>query len=469
MNMLAKFSHSPDDFMFRSFDLHSRVFKNGKLDDYFMISSGTNQFPMPQIWKDSMAKELETDFLYRWYTDSRDFQCITSAIKIYEDYISGHSPQSFTISRRKVCMTTGGCGAAYTVFDYLSSRFPQCKVILVGMNYSLYERIAKKYRLAVYEMKSADSSSSLPKCDDFKTLQPFAQKEIFVFSVPNNPTGESYSAKDFAEIVTELKARKSFIILDLVCNLPVSEYPSPFFESIITSQNYWGACVVINSFSKTDSVAGLRIGYIYGEESLITACATLNANTIMNPPTFPAFAIVLTCLFRCIYLSEHFGAVSLKEKFKKLFRRLFFITSAGIPLQMRKYAQNIFSDAEACYKNYVDEQLKNERDMATNYKSTLEILNPQILKVSKIVGGFNFCVWFKKKFHMDELSLIWKLIDSTGVAVLTESSFSLAPAAENSFFVRFSTACDSVQYRAALYRLKNFLSEEGFTFDKHDD
>ena len=189
----------------------------------------------------------------------------------------------------------------------------------------------------------------------------------------------------------------------------------------------------------------------------------------MNPPTFPAFAIVLTCLFRCMYLSEYFGAVSLKEKFKKFFRRLFFITSAGISLQMQKYAQKVFSDAETCYKDYVDEQLKNERDMEANYKSTLEILNPQILKVSKIVGGFNFCVWFTKKFNMDELSLIRKLIDSTGVAILTESSFSLAPAAEDSFFVRFSTACDSVQYRAALYRLKNFLSEEGFNFDKHDD
>lgn len=469
MNMLAKLSHSPDNFMFRSFDLHSRVFKNGKLDDYFMISSGTNQFPMPQIWKDSMVKELETDFLYRWYTDSRGFQCITSAIKVYEDYISSRSSQNFTISRRKVCMTTGGCGAAYTVFDYLSGRFPQCKVILVGMNYSLYERIAKKYRLAVYEMKSVDSLSTLPKCDDFKTLKPFAQKEIFVFSVPNNPTGESYSAKDFAEIVTELKARNSFIVLDLVCNLPISENPLPFFESIITRQNYWSSCVVINSFSKTDSVAGLRIGYIYGDESLITACSALNANTIMNPPTFPAFAIVLTCLFRCMYLSEYFGAVSLKEKFKTFFRRLFFVTSAGISLQMQKYAQKVFSDAEACYKDYIDEQLKNERDMKANYKSTLEILNPQILKVSKIVGGFNFCVWFTKKFHMNELSLIRKLIDSTGVAILTESSFSLALAAEDSFFVRFSTACDSVQYRAALYRLKNFLSEEGFTFDKHDD
>lgn len=108
--------------------------------------------------------------------------------------------------------------------------------------------------------------------------------------------------------------------INLVCNLPISENPLPFFESIITRQNYWSSCVVINSFSKADSVAGLRIGYIYGEESLITACSALNANTIMNPPTFPAFAIVLTCLFRCIYLSEYFGAVSLKEKLKKLNR-----------------------------------------------------------------------------------------------------------------------------------------------------
>ena len=67
-------------------------------------------------------------------------------------------------------------------------------------------------------------------------------------------------------------------------------------------------------------------------------------------------------------------------------------------------------------------------------------------KVSKCDGGFNFCVRFRRAFQMDQISLIEKLIDRTGVAILTESSFSLNPVYDNRFLIRFSAACDQAEY-----------------------
>lgn len=455
--------------MFRSFEAHSRIFHKPNLADYFMISSGTNQFPMPQIWKESIYKELETDFLYRWYTDSHGFQCITSAIKVYEDYLSGPGLNAFAHSRRQVCMTTGGCGAASAVFEYLKATYGLCRVILVGMNYSLYERIAKEYGFPVQELCRTGNLEVLPTPEDFRRMGQCEEKAVFVFSIPNNPTGESYSVAHFTEIAAEIKKRGGFIILDQVCNLIISKRPLPLLEPVITLHNYWNSCAVVNSFSKTDSTAGLRLGYVYGEDHLIRSCADLNARTVMNPPTFPAFPIVLTCLFRCLYLSGLYGSPTLSEQFKRRFRKIFFITTAVVPPSMRDYVEYVFSHLDLCYQAYVDELLQNESIMRKNHDATCDIFRPYIRRASQLDGSFNFCVWFRQDFRMDELSLIEQLIDRTGVAILTESSFSLNPVRNKSFFIRFSTACGQAAYGAALQRMKAFLESEGFAFEKHTD
>lgn len=455
--------------MFRSFMAHSRVFRSQKLSDYFMISSGTNQFPMPKMWKESMHMELESDFLYRWYTDSRGFQCITSAVKVYEDYISGPSLDRLIRSRRKVCMATGGCGAASAVFEYLEAAYGRCRVILAGMNYSLYERIAKKHRFPVQELCRASNPDAIPLPADFSQMEHFPEKPVFVFSVPNNPTGESYSIAEFSEIVAEIKRHKGFIVLDQVCNLIISKQPLPLLEPVITAHDYWHSCAVINSFSKTDAVAGLRLGYVYGEDALIQSCAALNADTVMNPPTFPALPIVLTCLFRCMYLNDLWGSPSLRAKLPLCFRRLFFLTSAVVPPAMDRYVHDIFDHLEDHYLQYVEEQLENEAVIHRNYEATCGVLKSHIQKISKCDGGFNFCIWFRWEFRMDQISLIEKLIDSTGVAILTESSFSLNPVNGNWFLIRFSTACDPAKYTAALQRLKAFFESEAFVFEKCTD
>ncbi len=454
--------HSTDDFMFRSFDLHSRIFRSSKLKDYFMISSGTNQLPMPAIWKESICMEIDTDYLYRWYTSSRGFQCVTSAVKVYEDYISGLSMESFARSSRDVCMTLGGCGAANAVFEYLKSEYGDCCVILVGMNYSLYDRLAEKHDFRVIELRRSEDNDSIPFLSDFKNMEKCRVKEVYVFSIPNNPTGEIYSYNEFSDIIMEIKERSGFIILDTVCSLAITKQLKPFYESLITINDYWDSCAVVNSFSKTDSAAGLRLGYVYSSDYIAKFCSCLNASSIMNPPTFPAFPVVLACMFRCMYISKVSGHLLMRNRFSELFRRLFFITSAGIPTKMKHYAEHIFSCSEEYCSNYTEENLSNERIILSNYNNSIEMLKPYIKKVSKFDGGFNFCVWFSKSFNVGELELVKRLIDTTGIAILTESSFSRRNVNDNSYFIRFSSACDRSLYVSALNRLIKFLESEGF-------
>lgn len=449
--------------MFRSFELHSRIFHQQNLHDYFMISSGTNQFPMPSIWKESLSMEINSDFLYRWYTSSSGFQCITSAVKTYEDFASACDEGSLPRSSRRVCMTVGGSGAASLAFEYLDTVYHDCSVILVGMNYSLYERLSKKHHFSCTELCGEQDGYALPEPNVFRALKGDSGKYVFVFSFPNNPTGESYDKETFAEILAAIRTLNGFIILDMVCDIVISQ-EAPFLpRRLITQEGLWDSCVVVNSFSKSDAVAGLRIGYLYGTEELIRFCAAVNASTIMNPPTFPAFAIVVTCLFRCIYLNRRIGGTfQTDQKLIRLFHRLFLLTSAVIPDKMLRYTDGVFDHVEELYQGYVASQLRNEQIMRSNAACTIETFSPHILRVSPMAYGFNFCVWFRHKMRMDELMLIRSLLEHTGVAVLTESSFTIRKVDQTNYMIRFSTACDETLYSKALQRMAAYMEKETF-------
>lgn len=458
--------HSTDKFMFSSFERHSSIFWKKNKNDYFMISSGTNQFSMPLLWKSAMSTEIESDFLYRWYTSEQGFQCITTAIKIYEDFFSTENLSNYVHTDRNVCMTIGGSGAASSVFEYLKKVYGECTIILVGMNYSLYERLARKHEFFIFQLTAEADLYSLPSVEDFINLPICKNKMVYVFSTPNNPTGECYTQDDFSKIVAEIKKRDGYLILDQVCNLIVSQKSVPNLEQIITRQNNWDACAVINSFSKTEAVAGLRIGYLYGTDPIIQFVKDINANTIMNPPTFPAFPIVLTCLFRCIFINKHQNNDKIpNNKIVRLFQYIFYKTSSIVPEAMTMYVDRIFKNIGEYYCQYVEELLENEKIIHINYLDTIDVLKPYVKKVSRFEGGFNMCVWFSKKFKVDEMTLIDLLLDNTGVAILTESSFSLNQVKEGEYFIRFSLACNREDYHSALVRMRHFFEFSEVFYD----
>lgn len=448
--------------MFRSFKQHSRIFRQNNLADYFMISSGTNQFSMPDIWKQSIVKEVESDFLYRWYTSGEGFQCITSAVRVYEDFASCDLHIGFPKSGRRICMTAGGSGAASHVFAYLSEKYHDCTVILVGMNYSLYERLARKHRFEVIELCSDRDCCAIPEPDCFRVPE-CRNKPVFVFSLPNNPTGKSYDMKAFSEIISVIKEQNGFVVMDCVCDIVISDAPHPLLRKVITQHNFWNNCAVVNSFSKSEAVAGLRIGYVYGSEELIRFCAEINASSIMNPPTFPAFPVLLTCMFRCLFINQrYYASCIVPDRIISFFRKLFFITSAVVPTNMLQYAKSIFDDAEILYASYVAEMLNNERIMKRNITHTVKAFCPYVQCVSEAEYSFNFCLWFRNALKMDEITLIRSLIAHTGIAILTQSSFTMRRTDQADYFIRFSTACNEQQYVCALERMKRYMEKEVF-------
>ena len=54
--------------------------------------------------------------------------------------------------------------------SHLKKKYQDCEIVLVGMNYSLYERLAQKHGFLITELNSSVQKSRLPKINDFKNI-----------------------------------------------------------------------------------------------------------------------------------------------------------------------------------------------------------------------------------------------------------------------------------------------------------
>lgn len=109
-------------------------------------------------------------------------------------------------------MTIGGSGAASLIFDYLKEKYHECIIVLVGMNYSLYERLGRKHNFTILEITSQSSIGCLPTMQEFKNMQQSTLKKVFVFSNPNNPSGLIYDYEKFSKILRYIHEINGFVI-----------------------------------------------------------------------------------------------------------------------------------------------------------------------------------------------------------------------------------------------------------------
>lgn len=448
---------SPDVFMFREFSIHASVFGLPVKDQYMMLSSGANQLPMPTIWKESLKKEIDSDFLYQWYTSSTGFQTVKCAVEAYENFLFSRGSVCFK-SHTQACMTIGASQAAFYSVSYLQSIGCK-KMLFIGMNYPLYERIGKRCAFEMRECRSATHGRTTPTPDEINNSMMEFKPDVLVFSYPNNPSGEKYSDREFLQILTSASVHKAICIIDCVCNMMFSAQQVTYPEPLIVESGMLEKTIIINSFSKTDSVPGFRIGYVLGNADLIEYVSTQQADCIMNPQTIPVIPIWATLLYRCLHLSRQLGQSDKQRKFiVRYFRRLFFTTTAIAPPPIKDYIFELTdTQLETKFLCYEREMLQKEDICLNNHRYVCEKLNDLIYAATNLDSGFNFLVKLKPLRHYTEISICKVLLENTGIAILTESAFSLNEASNQDYWVRISLACSCELFQATIDKLFRFL------------
>lgn len=448
---------SPDTFMFEEFSIHASIFSLPIKEQYMMLSSGANQLPMPTIWKEALKKEIDLDFLYQWYTSSTGFQTVKRAVEIYENFLFSRG-DIFYKTHAHACMTIGASQAAFYSLSYLHSLGCK-KMLFIGMNYPLYERIGKRY---CFEMKECCSESSFrttptPK-EIYESINNF-NPDVLVFSYPNNPSGEKYSGFEFAQIMNYIYNCKAYCIIDCVCNMMLSAQDVTYPEPFIKNSGMLDRTIIVNSFSKTDSVPGFRLGYVFGNSTIIDYVSTQQADCIMNPQTIPVIPIWVTLLFRCLHLSQKLNQSKQQQDIIiQYFKNLFFVTTAIAPPSIKKYIEELTgTHLEKKYHEYEQEMLQKEKVCFTNFEYTCEKLHEFIVATTNMKSGFNFLIKIKQTSHFSEINFCKDLLAKTGIAILTQSAFSLKECKDKNYWMRISLACQSDLFKLTIDKLHDYL------------
>ncbi len=227
------------------------------LDDPRLISFGSGQPdlpPPPEILETLDAQKL---FKYGPINGNADLR-----MALANDY-PGAGPNDFVV-------TNGASEALDLVFRALYQKYGSIKVLICQPYYYSYPPLVS---LAGHTPVFTQLNQGQIDLDDFRAK--VTDVKAVIINSPSNPTGrveELATLHEIEKITSELGV---YVISDEV-----------YKDLIYDRENYpikGENVITINSFSKTYSMCGLRVGYLYATDpELIQAVVDIKVHTSMN-------------------------------------------------------------------------------------------------------------------------------------------------------------------------------------------
>lgn len=248
-----------------------------KENDVIKLNTNENPYP-PAKGVEGVIKDFDTDAL-RLYPDPSSEELVEALAKRY-----GVKPSQVFV----------GVGSDDVISMSFLTFFNSDKPILFpDITYSFYDVWAEVYNIP-YETKPLDENFSLNENDYF------CENGGIIFPNPNAPTGVFESLDKIEKII---KANPDVIVM-------IDEAYIDFGgESCVPLLEQYDNLLVIQTFSKSRSMAGARIGFAIGSEKLIK---------YLNDVKFSINSYTMNCLTQKIGVE----AVRDEDYFKKTVNKI---------------------------------------------------------------------------------------------------------------------------------------------------
>ena len=191
------------------------------------------------------------------------------------------------MNHKNILITPGAVNAIYISLKAILKKNDQ--VIIIDPSWPQYKNIAKLMDANISIISTINSNGKLTKNLIKKTIN--FNTKLLIINNPCNPTGIVYSRKEIDSFLEILKPFKNlFILFDEVydkydfsgnfCSVLNSKYYSEFKERVI----------YINSFSKSFSMTGWRLGYAISEPDIISNMLKISQNMFTCVPPYNQIA-----------------------------------------------------------------------------------------------------------------------------------------------------------------------------------
>ncbi|QCX32953.1 aminotransferase A [Caloramator sp. E03] len=216
--------------------------------DTISLTIGQPDFPTPQHIKDSTKLALDNNKTA--YTHNAGLLELRTAAK---KFISKYN---LYYDEDEIIVTNGASEAIDTSLRTILEE--GCEVILPGPVYPGYEPIIRLCGAKPVYVDVRDSSFKLTANKIKEKLT--SNTRCIILPYPSNPTGVVLSKDELYDIAQLIKDKDIFILSDEIYSELVYDYPHNSIASIDFIKN---KAIVINGLSKSHSMTGFRIGFIF--------------------------------------------------------------------------------------------------------------------------------------------------------------------------------------------------------------
>jgi len=239
------------------------------IPDAISLSLGEPDFTSPRHALDAgcqAAKEGKTH-----YPPTNGIPELREALvqKAYRDYSLSYDPNS------EILITVGGTEAIFLALMGLVN--PGDEVLIPNPGFVVYEPGVLLTDGVAVHVPLLEKNDFRPCIDDVMSLIT-DKSRVMILNYPNNPTGAVLSYDEVAALAKIAVERDLIVISDEVYDKII--YDGAKHYCLATFPEMRERTLVVNSFSKTYAMTGLRVGYVYGPKELISSIWLMHQYTV---------------------------------------------------------------------------------------------------------------------------------------------------------------------------------------------
>lgn len=223
------------------------------IEDVISLTIGQPDFPTPEHVKQAGIQAIEENFTtYTHNAGTIELRTAASNF-VTKKYRLDYNPET------EVIVTVGASEAIDIAFRTILA--PGTEVLLPGPIYPGYEPII---RMCGAEPVHVDIRENQFRFT-LDMIQPYItdKTRCIVLPYPSNPTGVSLKEQELKEISDYLKDKEIFVLADEIYSELIYDQPHVSIASFLKEKT-----IVINGLSKSHSMTGWRIGFLFAPENI---------------------------------------------------------------------------------------------------------------------------------------------------------------------------------------------------------
>lgn len=181
------------------------------------------------------------------------------AKKAYLDYGLNYDPNF------EIVITVGGTEAIFSALIGLIN--PEDEVLIPNPGFVCYEPCVLLAEGVPVSVPLSEKNGFKPSIDDVTSLIT-KKSRVIILNYPNNPTGAVLSFNEMGVLAKAAVEHDMIVISDEVYEKIL--YDGAKHYCAATFPGMRERTLVVNSFSKTYAMTGLRVGFVYGPKELIS-------------------------------------------------------------------------------------------------------------------------------------------------------------------------------------------------------